>query len=174
MNNMCHIALLPKEVLKQIPTSYRQWRLLQLTCRRLYNSMGNYHAYHNMRLFSRGGNVAVSYSLFMHELIDTAHKAPTLSHQMSIVAIDRTSYKCTTLFKWNTLSLVFVCCGGHFISRSSYSIDRIVIGNDVYSVSDIPQVDRNRIFTWIYDELPALFSTIKVPKKASLGDLIAI
>ncbi len=66
---MIHILSLHDDLLRRIPTGYRMWKLLQMTCTALNMRLGDYHAARGIHAFT-DGDTEVSYNRFKDKLIE--------------------------------------------------------------------------------------------------------
>ncbi len=65
----CYILSLPTDVLKKIPTGYRMWTLLQITCTTLNMQLGDYHIARD-RHYIDSNFTEMSYDEFVERLIE--------------------------------------------------------------------------------------------------------
>jgi hypothetical protein len=178
----CYILMLPAEILEQIPTGYRQWTLLQMTCTTLRALLRDYHIARD-RHYIKNGFKELTYSRFIYKLINQAsnkeHKRDTLyictKCVWSINEYDDryVEYSNDILIWWYT-NILEVCQDNNFESQMIRRCDTcpssyITIGNNRYE-SPARNGPLGPFYTVIYNELPDLYRVMASVKRLSFKD----
>jgi hypothetical protein len=182
--DICHILTLPKEILKQIPTGYRQWALLRMTCTTMRALLGDYHTARD-RHYIKNGYKELTYGRFVYKLIDQmlceGHKEDTLYIATDCVwGIDEyeegrcLDYSRDILILWHTGDLEVCQDNGHtyqIIRRcNDYPSSYITIGSNRYVPSSVYNGPLGPFYRVIYNELPDLYRIMGTVKRLSLED----
>ncbi len=183
--NLSHpisILDLPTDVLRQIPTSYRIWKLLRLTCHELDNRLGDYHKHKDIHLYNDDINKEVEYGTFVDDIIHIMSGCGKSAYysmytncvycsdsdQDSDIAID--SGKSELILQWGCSRLsiykddvrVYYLEYDHF---AKYDDEYIIVGSLPYIPIIHTREHTATLYAWIYYELPKLFSAMRVVKR---------
>ncbi len=180
--NQCQICTLPADILRQIPPSYRIWKLLQMTCTTINIRLGDYHATRGFEivLFNDRGAVVILYDTFIKRLIiNMRYRSQSLKCGMftggkwlSSTTSRRDLLSCDTGIIWNGMSLAIRLKDGeiqYLDYRTGVSLPYIKIGETKYiPISSKYPVEL--LYKYIYDEIPALYNSMIITRYMSQRD----
>ncbi len=157
---MTSILDIPADVLRQMPTSYRMWKLLQMTCIVLSNRLGDYHEARGIILIREG--IFVNYDSFIRSV-----RLVCSSGGWFGIPLGMATANADPIMSWHTgFQRMNICENGCIVGYIARIIDNephkrttfITIGFQRYYISG----------TWarfIYDELPALTLDISITQR---------
>ncbi len=172
--NISYILLLPNDILKQIPPSYRIWKLLQMTCRDINNRLGDYHTARDISLQCRNGE-ELSYNIFVDRMIydmtddsssgDRWYEMYSSCGQFEIIADWYDNRFDIYNAGINDEHQSIKRCG----QNNTYACIRI---DNIWYKKAYKDCDITLLLAFIYNELPKLFSKIKIIRYVDSRDII--
>jgi len=161
------MLLLPTEILRQIPTNYREWKLLQLASNELNERLGDYHEAQGIHAFTEG-DTEIPYNVFARELVEQMSGEDTKNTKhltlccKCVWSTDNSQLRaCDVLLEWDRDALIhYDNSGGYqFIIRPVENLvpGVVFIGDEAYlGASAHPQ----QLYQYVYDEVPRLWSSM--------------
>ncbi len=147
---------MPLEVLRLIPTSYREWQLLRLTCMLLRDLLGNYHVIRGITMYI--GHKITPYHVLISMLV--RHMSdPRVQYRSYARIVMHTGERIVWTHEWGSVTNMRIYRGEEvsaIIIATNYKPDaNITIGKQGYSTEGPWE-------QYIYGELPELASCIRL------------
>ncbi len=192
---MSIIEVLPTDILRRLAgESYRTWKLLCLSSTTLAARLGSYHRYKGIYIVCEMA-LNLPFEVFEGALVKSMGATvrgrddcfDTLELTTEVIIYDSdgeddsdntvlgTSVEGCNLLEWNGHTLRVAHGGTMFIiarADSPCSMRNIYVKDELYCMSYPTHLTPSRIYEWIYNELPALFSVISVWKRIQLCDIV--
>ncbi len=156
--DICLINL-PLEVLRLIPTSYREWQLLRLTCPALYTALGNYHEYYKISMVTTR-QMSPPYSVFISTLM-TYMFSPYEKRQSYAHMILRTGERIVWMREYCHETGLYIYHNKNICASLKASSCMVHI-NGIVSVGKQHYITNGRWEQQIYDELPELAMRMRI------------
>ncbi len=188
--NISYILLLPNDILKQIPPSYRIWKLLQMTCCELNDRLGSYHVARDIYpLVINTSNIndgirPISYNALINKLIAYTQCRQTSSRCGLFTEcewfIDDNGNRQLESYgvgiEWDGNALVYWKDGreAQYITICECPEVPYILMGDVKYVSGRHMGPIASLYKQIYDELPKLYSTMRVVRALTCHDFMSV
>ncbi len=174
------ILSLPTEILKQIPTGYRMWTLLQMTCSDMERRLGDYHDAREI-YFTANERSTILYDEFVDNLTyvmlgaSYQYKSYEMHKRTKVINNGHTSITCRVIADWHSGRFQVYSNNDHAFQNlkrynDNYSNTKICIGGKWYERGN-KAVPIEPLLAFIYNELPHLFSEIGVVRPMDTRDL---
>ncbi len=162
---MASIIDLPREVVRLIPSSYRAWQLLRLTCHTLEAALGDHHESRNILYIDIKNNTNLTYRTLVDTLINAMSNHEVLCNGLVVL------YECEgihkTLATWHGTHFTAYCNGRlagllypvFYLPGVDYYI---TIGKVNYKSTLVGDTTIEQLLSVVYYELPHLFSKMTV------------
>jgi hypothetical protein len=190
---MTTIWTLPVDVLRRIPTGYRQWKLLQMTSWAMDDRLGDYHIHHGIHSYDIDDESETSYTLLVRDIIESMKHDVCIIYGMYINCVyydsdsddnelDIDSSEC--IFQWYNRDMTIHKDGRvyHLDHVRDYetrvcglrhtTLEHVIIYGRKYIPCMQHRGYTRALYTWIYNELPAVFSLMVIVKRLSYVDLV--